>query len=81
MAGAKSSTLLIRVLFLVMGLLIFTMSTSWKLSRPSWSRLTLAVMATIGMLSMFAVARPVTMFVAPGPEVVITTPVLPVERA
>ena len=28
-----------------------------------------------------AVARPVTMFVAPGPDVVITTPVLPVALA
>ena len=79
--GARSSTLVTRVLALVMGFEIFTISTSWKLSRPSWSRLTFAVMATSGMLSIFAVASPVTMLVAPGPEVVSTTPVLPVERA
>ncbi len=36
----------------------------------------MAVMATSGMLSIFAVASPVTMLVAPGPEVVSTTPVL-----
>ena len=38
-------------------------------------------MATMGMLSMNAVAIPVTRFVAPGPLVAITTPVLPVALA
>ena len=42
---------------------------------------TFAVIATIGMLSMNAVAMPVTRFVAPGPLVAKTTPVLPVALA
>ncbi len=37
------------------------------------------VMATIGMESMYAVAMPVTRFVAPGPEVAKQTPTLPVD--
>ena len=56
-------------------------STSWKESRPSRLVPTFPVIATIGMLSMFAVAIAVTRFVAPGPDVAITTPVLPVVRA
>ena len=42
---------------------------------------TLQVIATIGTESMYAVAIPVTRFVAPGPEVARHTPTLPVERA
>ena len=42
---------------------------------------TLAVMATMGMLSKNAVAMPVTRLVAPGPLVAIQTPTLPVARA
>ena len=56
-------------------------STSWKESRPSDPVPTLPVMATMGTLSMNAVAIPVTRLVAPGPEVAMTTPVLPVARA
>ncbi len=39
------------------------------------------VIATSGRLSILASARPVTRFSAPGPEVAITTPGLPVTRA
>ena len=42
---------------------------------------TFPVMATRGIESIFAVAIPVTRLVAPGPEVAINTPVLPVVRA
>ena len=42
---------------------------------------TLPVIATMGMLSIYAVAMPVTRFVAPGPLVARTTPVFPVARA
>jgi hypothetical protein len=38
-------------------------------------------MQTIGEESIIAVAMPVTMFVAPGPEVAMATPTLPVARA
>lgn len=42
---------------------------------------TLPVMATRGTESSMAVAIPVTRFVAPGPEVAMTTPGFPVARA
>ena len=38
-------------------------------------------MTTIGVESMYALARPVTVLVAPGPLVTMATPTLPVERA
>ena len=57
------------------------MSTSWNESLPSMDLPTLPVIATRGTLSMYAVAMPVTRFVAPGPDVAITTPVFPVARA
>ena len=56
-------------------------STSWKASRPIMLVATLPVIATIGTESRKAVARPVTRFVAPGPEVAMTTPGLPVALA
>ena len=59
-----------------MGIVMPVMYTSWKLSRPIRPVPTLPVMATIGTLSMYAVAMPVTRFVAPGPLVASTTPVL-----
>ena len=43
---------------------------------PTWP-----VMQTIGEESIMAVAMPVTMFVAPGPEVAMATPTLPLARA
>ena len=42
---------------------------------------TCPVMQTIGDESSIAVAIPVTMFVAPGPEVAIATPTFPLARA
>ena len=57
------------------------MSTSWNVSFPSNGRLTFAVIATSGTESMYAVAIPVTRFVAPGPLVARQTPTLPVARA
>ena len=58
-----------------------TMSASWKASLPIRSVGTCPVKTTIGIESMYAVARPVTVFVAPGPEVTRHTPVLPDARA
>ena len=56
-------------------------SASWKASVPIWAIGTCPVMQMSGTPSMFAVARPVTVFVAPGPEVTRQTPTLPVARA
>ena len=58
----------------VMGNVIPVMSISWKASVPITALETLPVMATKGTESRKAVAMPVTRFVAPGPEVAITTP-------
>ena len=65
----------------VMGIVIPMMSVSWKASLPQRSLLTWAVMATSGVESIYAVAIPVTRFVAPGPDVERQTPTLPVARA
>ena len=54
------------------------MSVSWKASRPIIARATWPVIATTGVLSMLAVASPVTRLVAPGPEVATHTPARPV---
>ena len=56
-------------------------SVSWKASLPMAAVGTWPVMHTIGEESIIAVAMPVTRFVAPGPDVAITTPTLPVARA
>ncbi len=58
-----------------------TMSASWKASVPMWYVGTLPVMAIMGTESMWAVAMPVTRLMAPGPEVAMQTPTLPVARA
>ena len=58
-----------------------TTSASWKASLPMRWVGTCPVMQTIGVESIKALVRPVTQFVAPGPEVTITTPTLPLERA
>ncbi len=57
------------------------MSISWNASLPMSAAVTLPVMATIGMESSWALAIPVTRFVAAGPEVPRHTPTLPVARA
>ena len=56
-------------------------SASWNASFPINEVLTWPVNATTGTESMLAVARPVTRFVAPGPDVARHTPTLPVARA
>ena len=64
-----------------MGMDTPVISTSWKASFPMRLLATLQVMNTTGEESIYAVAMPVTRFVAPGPEVAKHTPTLPVERA
>jgi hypothetical protein len=58
-----------------------TVSHSWKASEPMRCVGTWPVMHTIGTESIIASVRPVTAFVAPGPEVTSTQPTLPDERA
>ena len=53
------------------------MSVSWKASLPINLLPTCPVMQTIGDESSMAVAMPVTMLVAPGPEVATATPTCP----
>ena len=65
----------------VIGNVIPVISISWKLSFPRRETPTLHVIATIGMESIYAVAIPVTRFVAPGPLVARHTPTLPVALA
>ena len=67
--------------YFVTGIVTPAISTSWKESLPRSEVLTFPVIATTGLESMYAAAMPVTRLVAPGPEVAITTPVLPVARA
>jgi len=57
------------------------MSISWKASLPMRAEGTLPVIATMGTESSIAVPIPVTRFVAPGPEVPMHTPTVPVTRA
>ena len=57
------------------------MSASWKASVPMAPRGTWPVIATIGTESMYASAIGVTRLVAPGPEVAMQTPTLPVACA
>ena len=80
-ASASSSTSSTSTLCFVIGWVIPMMSVSWNASRPSIARGTWPVIATTGVLSMCAVARPVTRLVAPGPEVATQTPARPVARA
>ena len=76
-AGAMSSARVTRKLCLVMGRVMPVMSISWKASVPRTLEETWPVMATMGMLSSMAVARPVTRLVAPGPDVAMQTPTRP----
>ena len=64
-----------------MGIVIPVIYTSWNASRPISPVPTLPVITTIGTLSIYAVAIPVTRFVAPGPLVAMQTPVFPVALA
>ena len=65
----------------VIGIVTPAISISWKVSLPRSGTVTLHVIATIGTESIYAVAIPVTRFVAPGPLVAIHTPTLPVDLA
>jgi hypothetical protein len=66
---------------LVQGRVMPTVSASWNASEPIMKVGTWPVRTTIGIESISASVRPVTAFVAPGPEVTRTTPGLPVARA
>ena len=81
MAGAISSGLVTRKLCLVMGSVMPRMSASWNASVPMAALPTWPVMATIGTESMWASAIGVTRLVAPGPDVAMQTPTLPVTIA
>ena len=65
----------------IVDLVMPEMSASWKASVPIRVRPTCPVMATTGMESIWASASGVTRLVAPGPEVAIMTPTLPVACA
>ena len=65
---------------LVMGIVMPTMSASWKASVPIAAEETWPVMNTTAWESMWASAMAVTRLVAPGPEVAMATPTLPVAR-
>ena len=58
-----------------------TIGVSWNASVPMTLVLTWPVMQISGTESIFASARQVTKFVAPGPLVAMQTPGLPVVRA
>ena len=64
-----------------MGRVMPVMSVSWKASEPISLLPTCPVMQTMGEESSMAVAMPVTMLVAPGPEVATATPTSPLARA
>ena len=65
----------------VMGRVMPVMSVSWNASEPMARRATCPVTTTMGTESMYAVAIPVTRFVAPGPDVANATPGRPVALA
>ena len=78
---ASSSIFFTIKLCFVIGIVTPEISTSWKLSFPRRLTPTLHVIATTGTESIFAVASPVTIFVAPGPLVAKHTPTFPVDLA
>ena len=80
-AAATSAARVTRKLCLVIGSVMPVMSVSWNASEPMSALPTCPVMQTIGDESIIAVAMPVTMLVAPGPDVATATPTLPVARA
>ena len=69
------------MLYLAAEAVIPMISTSWNASLPIMLWGTCPVKATTGAESMLAVAMPVTRFVAPGPDVAMQTPTLPLARA
>ena len=70
-----------RKLCLVTGIVMPRMSASWNASVPMAPLGTWPVIATIGTESMCASASGVTRLDAPGPEVAMQTPTLPVACA
>ena len=76
-----SSALVTRKLCLVIGIVMPRISASWKASVPMKDEDTWPVIATIGTESILASAMGVTRFVAPGPEVAMQTPTLPLVYA
>ena len=66
---------------LTTGMVMPWMSASWKASVPIRWVGTWPVMHTIGVESRYASAMGVTRLVAPGPDVAMATPTLPVARA
>jgi len=70
-----------RKLCLVIGIVMPEMSASWKPSVPMSAVPTWPVMATMGTESICASASGVTRLVAPGPDVAMQTPTLPVAWA
>ncbi len=81
MTSGISSASVTRKLCLVIGIVMPRMSASWKASEPIDPLGTWPVIATIGTESMWASAIAVTRLVAPGPEVAMQTPTLPVTMA
>ena len=69
------------MLCLVIGMVMPVMSASWNASVPISARLCWPVIATTGIESMWASAIGVTRLVAPGPDVAMQTPTLPVACA
>ena len=65
----------------MIGIVMPRMSASWKASEPMAPEATWPVTATIGTESMWASAMAVTRLVAPGPDVAMQTPTLPVTIA
>ncbi len=76
-----SAASLTRKLCLVTGIVMPTMSASWKASVPMNIEPTWPVIATSGIESIWASAIAVMRLVAPGPEVARHTPTLPVAWA
>ncbi len=77
----SSLTSFTRKLYFVQGLVMPTMSASWNASFPISIVGTWPDMTTSGTESIDAVAMPVTVLVAPGPDVTSTTPGFPLARA
>ena len=69
------------MLCLVTGMVMPVMSASWNASVPISGLDTWPVIATIGTESMWASASGVMRLVAPGPDVAMQTPTLPVACA
>ena len=77
MAAGTSAADRTRIECFTIGRVTPRMSISWKASVPIKPWATLPVMQTIGTESISALAMPVIRLVAPGPEVAMHTPTLP----